>query len=85
MIEEFLTLQIKRIRRNIVFLAAFLISFGTFIAFNRGIGLMLGCIALLAFIIHPVSFINNVMNIKLISVNKAIDVYGRFYDVAQNI
>jgi len=83
--EEFIALQIKRIRRNINFLLASLIIFAIFVAFNIGVGLMLASIILFVFIMHPIKFVTRLKNIKIYSVNKAVSIYGGFYDVSQNI
>lgn len=83
--EEFIELQVKRIRRNIAILIIVLILFAIFIAFNRGLGLMLACILFFVFIMHPVRFVSRLKSIRIHSVNEAVSVYGTFYDVAQNI
>lgn len=83
--EEFIALQIKRIRRNIIILIVVLTLLSIFIAFYRGIGLMILSVVFFVFIMGPVRFIRKLKSIKIYSVNKALSVYGYFYDVAQYI
>lgn len=83
--EEFIAIQIKRIQRNIIILAVLIILLAIFIAFNRGLGLMLVCILLFIFIIRPIRFVAAIKRIKYHTVNKTVSVYGKFDDVAQNI
>ncbi|MDF2545780.1 MAG: hypothetical protein K0R93_678 [Anaerosolibacter sp.] len=83
--KEFIDLQVKRTRRNIIIFLALLILFTILITFKRGLGFMIGGILLFAFIMHPVRFVTSLKNFKMHSVNKAISVYGRFYEVEQKI
>jgi hypothetical protein len=83
--KEFITDQIKRIKRNLAILGILIIAFIFLAYFYKGLGLMIIGIVLFSFILRPISYVNRIKSIKYHSVNKAISVYGNFYDVAQNI
>lgn len=83
--EDFIALQMKRIRRNFLILIIMITLLAIVIAKYPGLGFMMGAILIVAFIMQPKSFVATVKKIKLYSVKKVLSIYGSFDSVAINI